>query len=332
MSDNKQLSVILEENQMENAEDVKKVFTPFFSQVDKMKKACNAIVITDISQVKEMEAAREYRLQLKKLRCAAEDEKSKLKEVPLRKCQAIDALARYLKSEIVPLEAHLKEQEGYVVRKEEERLQELETKRKTELDKHEADYEFVDLKTMPEENYQTFLSNAKESHKLRVEKDRREAEEVEKTTKAEAKRQEAVRLENEKLKKEAEEKEKEREVERKKEAETKKKVEAEHQAKLEKERKEREKVEVELKIKQQEEERKKKEEQDKVKAEEEAKKKTEKEAQLAPDKHKLEQLAVLITQIQMPEVKSEEAKRVIKSVVELLNKTSNYIKEKTITL
>ena len=55
-------------------------------------------------------------------------------------------------------------------------------------------------------------------------------------------------------------------------------------------------------------------------------------AELAPDKKKLESLAVRIVQIELPELKSEEAKAIIKSVVELLNKTSNYIKEKTINL
>ena len=326
------MAVILEENQLENTEDLKKVFTPFFDQVEQMKEACSAIVITDISQIEEMEKAREYRLQLKKLRCSADDEKDKLKEVPLRKCQAIDALARYLKSEIVPLEAHLKEQEDFVVRKEEDRLNTLEGYRKEELAEYEVDCQFVYLRQMPEENDQTFLDNSRQAASLRAEKARVEAEAAEAEAKAEAERQEAVRLENEALKKLAEEQEAQMQSERKKEEEARKKLEAEHKAKFEKEQKAKEALEAELKAKKQEEERKEKEAQQKIKEEEEARKKLEKEAAMAPDKQKLDNLAVLITQIQMPEVKSEEAKLVIKAVVELLNKTSNYIREKTISL
>ena len=56
------------------------------------------------------------------------------------------------------------------------------------------------------------------------------------------------------------------------------------------------------------------------------------EARLAPDKKKFEELALAITRIEMPEVKSDDAKKVISGVVNLLNKTSNYIKTTIINL
>lgn len=326
------IAVILAENKMDNDDSLQQVFSPFFSQVDKIKSICASIIITDISQVEEMEKAREYRLQLKKLRCASEEEKDKLKEVPLRKCQAVDALARYLKSEIVPLETHLKEQEDFVVNKEKERKEKLEAARKEELTMCEGDYQFVDLKEMPEENYQTFLKNAQGNYKLKKEKEAAEEAEKQRIAEEQAKAQEAIKKENEALKAAADKREKEIEAERKKAAEAEEKAKVAADKILAAEKAKAADLEAKLKAKSDEEERIKRENEAKAKADEETKKKAEKEAALAPDKKKLEQLAVAITQLELPEVKSVEAKAIIKAVVELLNKTSNYIKEKTITL
>lgn len=328
----KQLQVIIEENQLENADEVKQVFSPFFDQVDSVKETCLAIKITDISQIEEMEKAREFRLKLKNLRVASEKEKTRLKEQPLRKCQAIDALARYLKSEIEPLEDYLMEQEKFAINKEEERKAELEAKRKKELDACEGDCQYVDLKEMPEENFQNFLKSAQEAYKLKKAKEAQEEAERQKIAEEQAKAQEAIRAENERLKAEADKREKEIEAERKRAQEASAKAQAEADKKLKAEREKALKLEAELKAKADEEERIRKEAEAKAKADEEARKKVEKEAKLAPDKKKLENLAVQITQVSMPEVNSEEAKAIVKAVVELLNKTSNYIKEKTISL
>lgn len=334
MTKENKLALVLTENKLDPVEtqEEQKVFSPFFEQVEKIKEVCTSIVITDISQVAEMEQAREYRLQLKKLRCKAEDEKNRLKEVPLRKCQAIDALARYLKSEIVPLEAHLQEQENYVVKKEEERIDKLEADRKAELDEYEHDYQFIDLRKLPEENYQVLLKNAKETFALKQEKLKREAEEAEKKAKEEEKAREEIRKENERLKAEADKKDKALEAERKKAQEAKDKAQAEADKKIAAEKAKADELAAQLKAKNDEDERKRKADEAKLKAEEEARAKAEKQAALAPDRDKLMKLAVAVTLIDLPEVKSPEAKKIVAAVVELLNRTSNYIKEKTINL
>jgi len=54
----------------------------------------------------------------------------------------------------------------------------------------------------------------------------------------------------------------------------------------------------------------------------------EKEARLAPDKVKLSALVVQIDSIQTPEVVSLEARNIVKNTIDLLNKTTNYIREK----
>ena len=103
--------------------------------------------------------------------------------------------------------------------------------------------------------------------------------------------------------------------------ETKKKADQE----IEKKRVEREKA-------YQEEQEKIRKDNERLREEKEKREAVEKAERLAPDKKKLELLAVRIVQIELPELKSDEAKAILKSVVELLNKTSNYIKEKTINL
>lgn len=330
--ENNKLVTVLQENGVAEAEDVRKVFSPFFDGVEEVKEACLSIKIDSVEQAEAMAQAREFRLNLKKLRVAAEKEKNALKEQPLRKCQAIDAVFRYLVSEVKPLEEHLENQEKYALLKEESRKAELETKRKKLLDEVDGDYEFVDLKEMPEENFETYLLNATQNFKAKKEREAAEEAERERLAKEEAERQEAMRIENERLKKEAEEKEALLKEEREKAEAEKAEIEAQHQAKLDKERKEKEALEAELKKKKEEAEQKEKEERERIKADEEAKKRAEKAAQLAPDRAKLEQLATEITQIKLPEVKSEEAKQVLIAVVELLSKTSAYIKEKSLNL
>lgn len=319
--DNKKLSTVLADQSVTEADDVKKVFSPFFDGVEQMKEVCLSIKIDSVEQIEDMAQAREFRLNLKKLRVAAEKEKNLLKEQPLRKCQAIDAVFRYFVSEVKPLEDHLEAQEKYALLKEENRKAELELGRKRLLDEVEGDYEFVDLKEMPEENFQTYLANAKVN--FEVKKERLAAEEAERArlAKEEEERQEAIRQENERLKAEAEKRDKELELERKKAQEAKDKAQAEAEKKIAAEKAKADALAAELKAKADEEAR--------IKMENEAK---EKAARLAPDKEKLEKLAVEVTQIKMPDVKSEEAKQILVAVLELLSKTSNYIKEKSLNL
>jgi len=148
---------------------------------------------------------------------------------------------------------------------------------------------------------------------------------------------EAQRLENEKLKSEAEAQAKveakriAKEISDAKERQLKEKAAKDaHDAVLRKEREAREKVEAELKAKKDAELKAIKDADAKAKSEEESRKKAEKEALLAPDKIKLENLANEIVKLTLPEVKSPEAKEILKQVQILLNKTSNYIKEKTL--
>lgn len=330
MTNENKLALVLQENKLDPTEtlDEQKIFSPFFEQVDKMKEACNAIVITSVEQVDDMVLAREYRLALQKIRTSGAKEKDRLKEIPLRKCQAIDALNRYLVSEVKPLEAHLQEQEDFIENAKKKIADELEANRKQELDKYEGSYEFINLREMPEDNYQTLLNQTKDTYKLK--KDKEEAEEKARVAqeKADQEERERVRIENEKLKADMKKREDDEAKRRKIEKDKQDEIDAENAKKLKEAEDMAKQARKALEEKEAEDERARVAEAKKKKDEEEAQKK----AEQAPDKKKLEELATKIVSIELPTLKTENAKVILTAVVELLNRTSNYIKEKTINL
>lgn len=318
---------------------LKNEFLPFFEQAEEWKNKAENLVVTDISQKEEMAQAREARLALKKIRTETENKRKELKEESLRKGKAIDGMANVIKYLITPIEEHLKKQEDFEKIETARIKAELSEKREKQLSKYEVETSFYNLGEMPEESFQQLLDNSKMAFEAKKEAARKAEEERIAKEKAEQEERERIRKENEKLRAEAEKRAKEEavrkkaeEAERKAREEKERKERAEHEAKLRKEREAREKIEAELRAKKEAEEKAKKEAEAKAKAEEAARKKREKEERLAPDKIKLQNLAKSIVEIQLPEVKSDEAKEVLRQVQTLLNKTSNYIKEKTIEL
>lgn len=182
-----------------------------------------------------------------------------------------------------------------------EKAQELYNERKFVLAKF-AD--FIDLSKLTPDTttseYEEMVSLAQSSKKAHEEK------------------QEAMRLQNEKLQKEKEEAEKKRLAEEKK-----------AQAKLEAIEKEKKEAEEKLQREreaQAEKERKAREaEEEKKRAEEEAAKK----ALLAPDKEKLAELVKVIDTIKFPAVSSKEAGDIIREANLMLDKVSSFIREKS---
>lgn len=339
--------------------DLQKSFSPLFESAKKWEVAAKEIIVTDIKDVEGMKKARKLRLQLKDIRTETENIRKKLKKESLLKGRAIDGLANLVKFIIVPLEDHLEEQEKFAQIQEKKRLDELEEGRVKKLSEYVEDVSIYDLRNMSEEAYTDLLESQKRWFEI---KEKQEAEKEEKIRRLNiiieieekvkswglgeieslfankesllssseaaftrsiadinskvAASIEAVKKENEKLKLEREEKEKKDAAERKKAAEKEQKRREAEQKKLEAERKKREALE--LKIKQQKEEEAK-----------EAKKKAtaEKEARLAPDKDKLKRLAADLLDVSYPEAKSDEAKKIVSGVKDLMKKVNIYIVE-----
>lgn len=82
------------------------------------------IVVTDDSQTTEMAMAKEARKKFSQMRIDIEKARKEMKEQSLRKGQAIDAVARFLKGLVEPIEQYLREQEDFVKIKEAKRIAE----------------------------------------------------------------------------------------------------------------------------------------------------------------------------------------------------------------
>lgn len=328
-------------------------FSNYFEIASDWEKKANMLVITSVEQKAEMKMASEGRKFLKDKRVAVEHTRKALKENSLREGQTIDAIAKVLTNLIIPIEKDLEEKEKFAERQEAKRIEALNDVRTREIEPYLEYVPYgIELGKMTDDDYKKVLSGAKLQKEAADEAERKAEQERIAKEKAEAEEREKIRKENERLKKEAEEKEKQL-------AEERAKVEAEKKAAEEKARKEREAqekileeerakaaaqrkaIEEKARLEREESERLLKIERDKqakieaeriaeanrIAAERKAKDDAEKKAKSAPDKEKLIQLAKDLEGYELPEVLSDEAKRIVESTKALLGKTSNYIKE-----
>lgn len=271
-------------------------FKDFFTVASEWEQKAKALKVTNVSQVAEMKMAREGRLFLKAKRIEVEKARKELKEQSLREGQTIDSIAKILKNLIEPTEEYLEQQEKFK-EIEEAKIKAAKTAERIEqLRPYVQDIHESMISDMTDEMFQSYFTGVKKSHEDKIEAERKAEEERIAREKAAEEERERIRIENEKLKIEREAQE----------------------AKLEAERKERERVQAELKAREAAEE--------KARKEREA---AEEKARLAPDKQKLISLAGFLETLPIPEVKSEEAKKVIADVKTLLSKTAKHIREKS---
>lgn len=336
-------------------------YKPFLENAQAWAEQAHEITVTDIEDKDGMKKARAMRLQLKDLRISLDKKRKELKNDALQKGKAIDTIARNIKEMIEPSEKYLQEQEDFAKREQERIVKELTESRSKQLDEYGFDYTFVNLGEMSDEQYASLLDTAKTAHETKVKAEqeaaeaerKRQEEEAEKERQriaAEKAEQERIRQEREQFEKElaaerakAEEERKAREAAEKKRLAEEKKKRAEEQARLdaerkqreaeeqkrreeeaarlEAERKEREKAEAEARRLREAEEKRKAEEQARLKAEEEARQK----ALQAGDKEKLEMLSEAISLIELPELKSKAAKRVLFNATAFLDQAKDQI-------
>lgn len=329
--ENNALALQLKENniEQETAISLKNSFMPYFEQAEMLGKKAKEIVIKSADQIEEIKIAREARLQLKNIRVNVERTRKELKEESLRKGKAIDGLANVIKYLIVPIEEHLQKQEDFVKIQEQLKKDQLRDERKAELVKYDVvETDFYNLGGMAENSYNQLLKNSKLSYQAKIDLANKMEDERIAHEKAELEERERIKKENKRLQEEAEKREKEMEVERKKQQN----ILAKQKAKADAERKERERLENEIREKKEAEEKAQMELIEKERKLAEEKAEAEREEKIAPDKIKLEKLALNITRIEMPELKDEKAKDIILNVVDLLNDASNFIKRECINL
>ena len=258
-------------------------FGVFYTDAIKLTVQSKAIVIKDVSQVEKMKQSREFRLKLKKIRTDADKIRSEMKEPFLRGANAVQSAYNGIEKITKEEEKRLEDQEKFIEKLEEKRLQDLVGKRTAELQSLGVDTQFYELGKMNDEAFNQLLEMSKAAFEAKKIAEKKADEERLAAEKAKIQAEQKIKEENERLRKEVEKKQKieaeEKEIREaeniKKQAELKKAQDEANEAKKKLE----DKIEADRQEKIAEEKRKADEELAQLKAE--------KEARLAPDKDKL---------------------------------------------
>ncbi len=320
------------------AEKIRATFEPMAKMLLEFEKAFKEVTseaekeITKDVTIK----AKRLRIDIGKVRIDTEKVRKEEKEEYLRAGKAIDGVSNILKWAVIDKENKLKEIENHFELQETRRHEKLQAERVGKLLKYVEDAEDRNLSGMEDDVWQAYFTTKKKEYDDRIAAEKQA--EIDRIVKEKAEAAERVRIrkENELLKKEAEEKEKQMqkdaakaEAERKALEEKARKEREASEAKLRIEREAKAKLEAELKAKAEAERKAEIEKQEKLEAEFKAKKEAERKAKAAPDKAKLIEFAKVIDGLVYPELRSEDAQQILSNTKELLNKVSNFIREKT---
>lgn len=341
-----EVATIAQNVSAEKRTEVQNVLNHIFNGVTKMREQLDNVTVSDPNDKVNMKLANTIRLGVRQARLDAE------KTFDAKRAEVQSQMLSYKTEDALWLKA---KQTMQILTKEIE-----ETARWKEETKERFDAEQKELKTqqrivrvskvapelsrsefenMSDETFEIFYAGIEKSYNDKIEAEKQaEADRIAKE-KAEAEERERIRVENERLKKEAEEKEKQLAAERakaqKERDEAAAKLKEEQDAAriaAEKAAVEKAKLEAELKAKADAEEKARKNAEEKAIAEQKAKEAAEKKAANAPDKSKLIALSETISSISMPELKGEEAQKILGDVKTLLSKVSTFINEKANTL
>ena len=179
----------------------------FKCKAQQLKATAETLTVTDASDRAGMALARSTRLALKDVRVAVTHRHKALKENILVEGRRIDAGKNELLAMIEPLESRLLEQEQFAERELARVQSEIRTARIEEITPFVSAMTAVDLGVMSDEDYASFLSDAKTLHEAKLERERKEKEDAQAKVKADAEERERIHLENQRLKKEAVERE-----------------------------------------------------------------------------------------------------------------------------
>jgi fused signal recognition particle receptor len=293
-------------------------FLPFLEQAKEWRVKAEALIVTDGTQLTEMKQAREGRLALRLIRTQADKKRKELKEDSNRYNKAVQSVYNAIEAVILPIEEHLEKQEKFAEIAEANRKELLHNERVALLQPYRVDYLAYDLRNMPEDTFKQLLQGSKLAYEKAVEEAASEQKRLEQerilAEEAQKQRLEDQRIENERLKLEIYERGKAL-------AEQKEKADAELKA----EREKNEKIRLELLAKKQHEDEQKAAAEKQQKAEQKAAKKL----AAAPDKDKLAILILQLEKLVYPDVKTEEAVKIVDDTKVLINKVINHVKTKT---
>lgn len=321
----------------DNALSLKETFAPFYAAAEALREEAESLEVTDPSDKDGIKKARGLRLKLREIRVGAEKTRKAAKEASLRQGKAIDGMYNVLDYAIRPLESRLQEMEDLA-----ERLRQAEIARiKAERGSAFAPYgtPTVDLTAMSDDEFERYLTDARELQEFRERKAKEEAERLEaerqemerqriEREKAEAAERARIAAENRKLREEAEKARKEREA-----AEAKARAEREAiEAKARKEREAREAAEAEASRLKAEQERREAAERARVEAEKKAEEERQRKAARAPDKAKMKGFAAQVRGLAVPDTKTAEGNAVAKEIAAKVESFARWIEQQAETL
>lgn len=152
--------------------------------------------------------ARETRLILKKIRTGVENTRKSLKAEYLRKGDAIQAVANYIREAIEPAEAYLQLQEDFIRVQEEKATADRIAKRTARIIELGAEPAIYSLGDMSEDAFESLVTGLVDANEAKAAREKLEAEEAAKLEAERVEREKKLAEENTRLKAEADEREK----------------------------------------------------------------------------------------------------------------------------
>ena len=222
----------------EKANIIRKTFEPMADMLSEFEEKFSEIMEEKASGITDVltKKAKRLRLDIRKVRTGTEKIRKEQKEEYLRAGKAIDGVSNILKWAVTDKENKLEEIENHFEIQEQKRLDALQMERVELLSEWVDDASERQLSSLDKDTFDALLSTKKQQRLDMIEAEKKAEEERIAKEKADAEERERIRIENERLKKEAAERERLAKIE----AEERAKEEKDRRAKEEKAKRERE--------------------------------------------------------------------------------------------
>lgn len=180
-----QTALVIKENEQlkgleeSKAKQIKAVFAPMIKMLENFEEKYKEVTELEISPDK-CKRAKRLRIDISKVRTEADKVRKTQKEEYLRAGNAIQGVYNILKYAVADKEEKLKDIETHYERIEEAKKEQLQIDRQAELEKYEADGEFIDLGNMPDEVWKNYFAGVKNNYEsIKVAERKAEEERIE---------------------------------------------------------------------------------------------------------------------------------------------------------
>lgn len=303
---------------------IREAYAPFFKQYSEIIAQTQKINFLSPEKLDE-EIASKLRKALVKIRTGSKEVKDGRKKIHLLRGNVEQNVWKLIEADCLLKEEELEQVEKRREIAEAARKDALEESRKSQLSTYAIDMTGFNFREMTDETFQMLLQNTKAAHDAKIEAARKAEEERIREEAERVERERALAAENARLKAEQEKADREAEAARVEAKRIQDELEAKAKA-------DREEADAKLKAERAEKARLQKQIDDQKALDDaiEAKRiEDDRKAASAPDKEKLVQLALSISSITIPELSTEEGKKIAADVLVLLGKTTKFIHENT---